>query len=266
MRGNTPSLRPVKPEPLLQAIANGFAHPQSRAQPMGDTYLKAAQRAPSFPKPNLERKQIMDTNNNVPAVNVVAASAPAVTVEQATPAADKQATPFVSHEQWVASQTIDTSKNAPKQVQTPSSKARTDAKAKAKPVAYKKGGDWEQINYIVRGDFAAKLFAHTAAWLELTGLIHGKSAPATLIADLGGSALRYHTGQGNFETSQGMTKLTAKGMNHFTARQTGTGKQRYEQEDMEHYMLMMMEGIKDDRLIKSDGTIRKVNKGEFAAK
>jgi hypothetical protein len=166
-----------------------------------------------------------------------------------------------SHAAWVASQQpIDTSKNAPKQVATPAQQAKTKAKAQSKPLAKAQTGDWTQINYIVRGDGAAKLFAHTAAWLELTGLIHGKSAPEDLVRELGGSALRYHTRQGNFVSSQGMTSLTPKGMNHFSARQTGTGRQTYAQEDMEHYMLMMMEGIKDDRLIKSEGTIRKIVK------
>ncbi len=158
----------------------------------------------------------------------------------------------------IAGQTINTQHNAPQTIAAhATASAKTTANAKGKPSAKKTVGAFHGLNYVVRGDGARKLFAHTAAWLELTGLIHGKSAPEGLIKELGGSALTYHTKQGNFTTSQGKTSLTTKGKEKFIARQAG-GHGAYAQEDMDHYMLMMMSGVHDDRLIKSAGAIRKL--------
>jgi hypothetical protein len=124
-------------------------------------------------------------------------------------------------------------------VDTPKAKQARAVKSASKPAAKPFKTD---IKFVVRGDGARKLFAHTAAWMELTGLIEGKSAPVELIRALGGSALAYHTKQGNFEQSQGMVKLTVKGLNHFKARYDGSQGQNFSNEDKEHYMLMMMEG------------------------
>lgn len=140
------------------------------------------------------------------------------------------------------------------QTEAPKAKQARATKSASKPAIKPAKPFASPIAYVVRGDGARKLFAHTAAWLELTGLIHGKSAPESLVRALGGSALTYHEKQGNFSTSQGMVSLTAKGMDKFLARQQG-GHGSYAQEDMEHYMLMMMEGINDDRLVKSPTAI-----------
>lgn len=148
---------------------------------------------------------------------------------------------------------IDTTKNAPVAAQ-----AKTKAQSAAKPTA-NKAQQYKDIEFSVRGGNAAKLFAHTAAWLELSGLIHGKAAPVELIKELGGSALSYHTKQGNMQQSQGFVTLTSKGMDKFKARQQG-GHGAYLQEDMEHYMLMIMSGVKDDRLVKSEGAIKRLAK------
>lgn len=173
---------------------------------------------------------------------------------------DNPKKPLLPLDQVIAAQgPIDTSKNAPEQVVTPQQKGKLDAKAQSKPSASK--GGYYGLNYCVRGDGARKLFAHTAAWLELTGLIHGKSAPVPLIRELGGSAYDYHTRKGNFQTDiiggQEMVSLTDDGMKKFIARQHG-GHGQYDQVDMDHYMLMMLSGEHDDRLVKSKGAIRKV--------
>lgn len=169
--------------------------------------------------------------------------------------------PLVSLAAHIAKQApIDTATNAPA---TPSTKAATAAKSAAKPTIHAAGKakakQYQDIAYNVRGSGAHKLFAHTAAWLELSGLIHGKSAPVELIADLGGSALAYHTKQGNMQQSQGQVTLTSKGRDKFIARQAG-GHGAYAQEDMDHYMLMMMAGEKDDRLVKFAGNIEALAK------
>lgn len=174
----------------------------------------------------------------------------------------KASAPLLPLSQVIAAQgAIDTSRNAPSAntntTQTPATKAATKAKAGSKPSAKKSAGAYHGLNYVVRGDGATKLFAHTAAWLELTGLIHGQSAPEELIRELGGSALAYHTKKGNFTTAQGMTSLTGKGKEKFVARQAG-GHGAYAQEDMEHYMLMMLSGVNDARLVKNSGAIRKL--------
>lgn len=114
------------------------------------------------------------------------------------------------------------------------------------------------IKFIVRGDFATNLFAHTAAWLELSGLIHGGSAPLNLVKEMGGSAYSYHFKQGNFTApSGGMVELTAKGLTHFRSREDGSNtRQMVDQESKEHYMFMMQDGLHDDRLIKNQSAIR----------
>ena len=163
-----------------------------------------------------------------------------------------------SLDQIIAEQTtIDTTKNAP--VATPKQAAATKAKQGAKPAA-KKVAPHGAINFIVRGDGATKLFAHTAAWLKLSGLMDGGSYPVELVKELGGSAFNYHFKQGNFTQSQGMATLTEKGLVKFNSRSnTGAGGHgAYLQEDADHYMLMMMEGLNDDRLVKNAHAIRAI--------
>ena len=165
--------------------------------------------------------------------------------------------PLVSLDKHIAAQKpIDLSKNAP--VATPAQAAKTAAKSASKPTAAK-AKQYKDIEYNVRGSGAAKLFAHTAAWLDLSGLIHGGKAPVELIEALGGSALRYHTKQGNMVQSQGMVTLSDKGMNKFKARESG-GHGAYAEEDKQHYALMMMSGEHDDRLIRHAGNIKALSK------
>ncbi|QHJ82192.1 MAG: hypothetical protein [Bacteriophage sp.] len=126
-------------------------------------------------------------------------------------------------------------------------------KASAKPVARKFDNP---IKFMVRGNGAARLFAYTAAWLDQSGLIYGGEFPAELVKKLGGSALAYHTREGNFVVAQGMAKLTAKGLEHFRSREEQEeSKGRFDPCDKEDYKLMMVHGFADNRLIKSDATI-----------
>lgn len=145
-------------------------------------------------------------------------------------------------------------------------KTTTATKAKSTPAIAMFSLVNHPLQFIVRdGSGAAKLFAHTAAWLDLTGLIRGESYPADIIRELGGSAYSNHTRLGNFTESQGMASLTPQGLTHFRARDTNSakdipsGKQKYLIEDKEHYMLMMMEGVNDARLVRSELTVKKIS-------
>lgn len=132
-------------------------------------------------------------------------------------------------------------------------RATTADKAANKAAAKEYKGE---IAYNVRGSGARFLFAHTAAWLELTGLIHGKSAPVELVRKIGGSAYSHHFKQGNFTAPHaGMVELTAKGMTHFRAREDGSAPVQVDQGLKENYMLMMMSGVSDGHAVMSDNQI-----------
>lgn len=132
-------------------------------------------------------------------------------------------------------------------------RATTAEKAANKAAAKEYKGE---IAFNVRGSGARFLFAHTAAWLELTGLIHGKSAPVELIRKVGGSAYSHHYKQGNFTAPHaGMVELTAKGMTHFRAREDGSAPVQVDQGLKENYMLMMMSGVSDGHAVMSDNQI-----------
>lgn len=132
-------------------------------------------------------------------------------------------------------------------------RASTAEKAANKAAAKEYKGE---IAFNVRGSGARFLFAHTAAWLELTGLIHGKSAPVELIRKIGGSAYSHHFKQGNFTAPHaGMVELTAKGMTHFRAREDGSAPVQVDQGLKENYMLMMMSGVSDGHAVMSDNQI-----------
>lgn len=172
-------------------------------------------------------------------------------------------TPLVSlAAHFAAQKPVDTTKNAPA-IETPATKAATATKSASKPSAIKVTAAtikaFKGIEYNVRGTGAHKLFAHTAAWLELTGLIHGESAPVEVIAALGGSALTYHTKQGNMEQSAGQVTLTSKGIAKFKAREVG-GHGAYAKEDQDAYMQMMIAGITDGMLVKHAGNIMPLGK------
>ena len=133
-------------------------------------------------------------------------------------------------------------------------RASTAEKAANKAAAKEYKGE---IAFNVRGSGARFLFAHTAAWLELTGLIHGKSAPVELVRKIGGSAYAHHLKEGNFtKPHAGMVELTAKGMTHFRAREDGSNpRQSVDVGLKENYMLMMLSGVSDGAAVMSDNQI-----------
>lgn len=155
----------------------------------------------------------------------------------------------------VAEMTKDQAPSATKaKPRTVTAKAAT-ASAKAKPVVKAFA---TPIKFIVNGNGVVsggnRLFAHTAAWLQLSGLIEGGEFPADLATKIGGSALAYHKRKGNFEEVQGMVRLTERGMEKFGNREAGTA-QPFSVEDKEDFMLMMQYGLHDERLIKNANII-----------
>lgn len=141
---------------------------------------------------------------------------------------------------------------APKEEAKKVARTRTAAASvKAKPVVAKFD---TPIKFIVNGNGVVtgggRLFAHTAAWLDLSGMLQGKEFPAHLAVKIGGSALNYHKRKGNFSESQGMVKLTERGMEKFGNRELGTA-QSFDPADKDAFVLMMMTGINDERLIKN---------------
>lgn len=65
----------------------------------------------------------------------------------------------------------------------------------------------------------AKLFAHTAAFLLMSGVIEGKPVSRTLARQvIGDTAINYHTKRGNFEKGADGLALTMKGEQYFAER------------------------------------------------
>ena len=90
--------------------------------------------------------------------------------------------------------------------------------AKTTPAAVK-----TEIRFAVQ-DFArpragATLIAHTAAFLEMSGMADGKPMPKAQAAKIiGARAVQYHTGNGNFEQTDKGLMLTEKGEMFFMSR------------------------------------------------
>lgn len=65
----------------------------------------------------------------------------------------------------------------------------------------------------------AALFAHTAAFLALSGINAGQAYPKSKAAQIiGQTAVKYHSANGNFEQTAEGLKLTDKGRAFFAAR------------------------------------------------
>lgn len=108
---------------------------------------------------------------------------------------------------------------APAVVAKPASASKPAAKRTAsKPAPVK-----TEIRYAIQ-DFArpragAALIAHTAAFLELSGLSDGKALPkAQAVRIIGARAVQYHTDNGNFQQTPEGLKLTEKGEFFFISR------------------------------------------------
>lgn len=81
-----------------------------------------------------------------------------------------------------------------------------------------KGIAFAIVDY-ARPKAGAALFAHTAAFLELSGLNAGAAYPkAKAVQVIGQTAVKYHAGNGNIEQTAEGVKLTDKGRAFFAAR------------------------------------------------
>lgn len=82
-----------------------------------------------------------------------------------------------------------------------------------------------EIRFAVQ-DFArpragASLYAHTSAFLELSGMADGKPLPKAQASKIiGARAVQYHTANGNFEQTDKGLILTEKGEMFFISRAT----------------------------------------------
>lgn len=108
---------------------------------------------------------------------------------------------------------------APATVAKPASASKPAAKrTSSKPAPVKC-----EIKFAIQ-DFArpragATLVAHTAAFLELSGLADGKAMPKQQAARIiGARAVQYHTDNGNFEQTPEGLILTEKGVMFFISR------------------------------------------------
>lgn len=81
-----------------------------------------------------------------------------------------------------------------------------------------KGIAFAIVDY-ARPKAGAALFAHTAAFLELSGLNAGQAYPKSkAVQVIGQTAVKYHAGNGNIEQTAEGVKLTDKGRAFFAAR------------------------------------------------
>jgi hypothetical protein len=102
-------------------------------------------------------------------------------------------------------------------------KAKPAAKQASKPVTVTQALSNSPIAFAIvdyaRPNAGAALFAHTAAFLKLSGMQEGKAYPKAKASQvIGQTAIKYHTSNGNFEaTSAGLT-LSSKGNAFFMAR------------------------------------------------
>ena len=94
-------------------------------------------------------------------------------------------------------------------------------KSAAKPAAVTKAAPALKFTILdyKRPQRGHALAAHTAAFLTLSGMADGKAYPRALaIKSLGETAVKYHTGNGNFcRTADGLT-ISEQGYEFFTFR------------------------------------------------
>ena len=70
-----------------------------------------------------------------------------------------------------------------------------------------------------RPSAGSKLFAHTAAFMLVSGLLEGKPVSRTVARQvIGDTAISYHAKRGNFEKTADGLMLTAKGETYFAER------------------------------------------------
>ena len=113
------------------------------------------------------------------------------------------------------------------QTQKPAAKTSAPRAGKAKQAPAKteqatqeapKGIAFAIVDY-ARPKAGAALFAHTAAFLELSGLNAGQAYPKSkAVQVIGQTAVKYHASNGNLEQTAEGVKLTDKGRAFFAAR------------------------------------------------
>lgn len=90
--------------------------------------------------------------------------------------------------------------------------AKTTPKASTPTLAY------AIVDY-ARPTAGNALAAHTAAFLELSGMSYGKACPkATATKVIGARAVQYHTNNGNMDATDTGLALTPKGVAFFSSR------------------------------------------------
>ena len=110
------------------------------------------------------------------------------------------------------------------------------------------------VAYLAEGfrpDHGLHLYAHTMAFLELSGMLQGKSIPgATLRKSIGSTAIRYHRGAARLVESAEGWALTETGRAYFAAR-------RCSAELKAAYMELLSTGQPNDKTIKNPAYIHK---------
>lgn len=105
-----------------------------------------------------------------------------------------------------------------KQASKPAAKPATEQSTKPATVDTSKPLSFAIVDY-ARPKAGAALFAHTSAFLKLSGLQDGKAYPKAQAAQvIGQTAIKYHASNGNLETTNAGLKLTSKGIAFFMAR------------------------------------------------
>lgn len=101
--------------------------------------------------------------------------------------------------------------------------AKTAPKTVAKPI-HKHAAPAKLTHFIqdfARPKHGASLFAHTQVFLELSGIAGGKAYPkAKAVQVIGGTAVKYHLNNTNFEATTEGIKMTDKGYMFFSSRPT----------------------------------------------
>ena len=140
---------------------------------------------------------------------------------------------------------------ATRKAQPKAPKVETAAIAPAAPAA-----PAPAMNFVItsgaRPENGGRLAAHTEAFFICAGFYDGKAIDKTVMRDIiGGTAVSYHTKQGNFEATVEGYKMTAQGINKFKARKP-------DPKDVAGYVAIMTTGQIDDRLVKNAGFVRAV--------
>lgn len=142
----------------------------------------------------------------------------------------------------------------PKRItRTPSKKIETPKQEEPKQV---KPVITHVIQDYARPAAGRRLFAFTAAWLELTGLNDGAHVEKKKLVKIAGeTAISYHTKKGNFSVEKDGLALTAKGHNFFGDRKS---KNEYDPKIVEVYSEIMTSGQADGNEVKAASAIVKL--------